>query len=656
VAAGRHLSAIIFTDMVDSTQLAQRDERAALALIEEQEVLARSVVQEHHGRFVKSTGDGLLLEFESALDAVESAVDFQRRIHERNARPAAVPLRVRVGVHLGDVQRRDGDIFGDAVNIAARVESVAEPGGVCVSDSVFGQIRNKVPYELVGLGARQLKGVTAPVELFRVELPWAPVGAPRTGSAVASIVPRLAVLPLANVSPDTKDEYFADGLTDELIAVLSKIEGLRVIARTSVAPYKSTSKSVAQIGSELGVGSILEGSVRKAGDRLRITLQLVDASSQEPKWSERFDRQLSDIFAIQSEVAEKTAKAIRIELSERSRAAIRRPPTESLGAYDLYLRALRFRDEVTSEAFREAVALLEEAIREDPQFALGHALLGDKFVAGAGDFLPHHEGFSRARSCVMRALQIDPGLSDAHAALGNLMMQDEHDWARAEAEFVHAIALNPSNSRARVHFATLLRVLGRYEEAVRQARTATEVDPMWWTPRWMLVEIALEQGEVGLAEERARQLLRPDPNPVVTHLSFGAKYAELGRTEEARRELELAGSPPATLLRIARAAVLSLLHEPQEARTLLDELGAPSNHEFVSKDFVTALYALVGERERALALLESSVQAAESGLWLRHRSFVFDSIRDDPRFEAALRSFHLPEQVIRRGSSPRTSS
>jgi TolB-like protein/Flp pilus assembly protein TadD len=640
--------------MVDSTQLAQKDERAALALIEEQEVLARSVVEEHHGRFVKSTGDGLLLEFESALDAVESAVDFQRRIHERNARPAVVPLRVRVGVHLGDVQRREGDIFGDAVNIAARVESVAEPGEVCISESVFGQVRNKVPYELVGLGARYLKGVTAPVELFRVELPWARAGTPPTASSVVSGVPRLAVLPLANISPDTKDEYFADGLTDELISVLSKIEGLRVIARTSVVPYKSSSKSVAQIGAELGVGSILEGSVRKAGDRLRITLQLVDASSQEHKWSERFDCQLSDIFAIQTEVAESTAKAIRIELSERSRAAIRRPPTESLGAYDLYLRALRYRDEITSEGFRETVALLEEAIREDPQFALGHALLGNTFVAGAGDFLPHREGFSRARSCVMHALQIDPNLSDAHSALGNLMMQDEHDWSRAEGEFVHSLALNPSNSRARVHYATLLRVLGRYEEAERQARTATEIDPNWWTPRWIIVDIALERGEMGVAEELVRQLLRPDPNPVLTHLEFGAKYAELGRTDEARRELELAGKPSAPLLRIARAAVLSLLHDPTEARTLLDEVGSASDHEFISKDYVIGLYALVGERERALALLESTVKAAESGLWLRHRSFVFDSIRDDPRFEATLRSFHLPEQVFRRVSNPRS--
>jgi adenylate cyclase len=641
--------------MVDSTELLQKDERAALALIEEQEVLARSVVEEHHGRFVKSTGDGLLLEFESALDAVESAVDFQRRIHERNARPAVVPLRVRVGVHLGDVQRREGDIFGDAVNIAARVESLAEPGGVCVSESVFGQVRNKVPYELVGLGARYLKGVTTPVELFRVELPWARAGTPPTVPSAVSVVPRLAVLPLANISPDTKDEYFADGLTDELIAVLSKIEGLRVIARTSVVPYKSSSKSVAQIGAELGVGSILEGSVRKAGDRLRITLQLVEASSQERKWSERFDCQLSDIFAIQTEVAERTAKAIRIELSERSRAAIRRPPTESLEAYDLYLRALRYRDEITSEGFRETVALLEEAIREDPQFALGHALLGNTFVAGAGDFLPHREGFSRARSCVMRALQIDPSLSDAHSALGNLMMQDEHDWSRAEGEFVHALTLNPSNSRARVHYATLLRVLGRSEEADRQARTATELDPNWWTPRWVRVDIALERGEMGVAEELVRQLLRPDPNPVLTHLSFGAKYAELGRTDEARRELELAGNPSSTLLRIARAAVLSLLHDPKEARTLLNEVVGASDHEFVSKDFVIALYALVGERERALALLESTVKAAESGLWLRHRSFVFDSIRDDPRFEAALRSFHLPEQVIRRVSNPRSN-
>jgi adenylate cyclase len=637
----------MFTDMVESTQLAQKDERSALRLIDEQDKLARAVVTGHHGRLVKSTGDGLLVEFPSALDAIECAVEFQRRILERNRPPGTIPLRVRVGIHLGDVQRRGGDILGDAVNVAARVESEAEAGGICISESVYGQVRNKVPYDLVPLGRRSLKGVAEPMELYRVVLSGG-LGTRGEPRATGATVPRLAVLPLTNISPDPNDEYFADGLTEELIAVLSKIPGLRVIARTSVTPYKSSSKSVAQIGAELGVTSILEGSVRKAADQLRITLQLIDVPSQEHVWSEKFDRRFSDVFAIQTEVAESTARAIRVELSDHAREFIHRAPTDNLPAYELYLRAVLGSDRLDPEAFRSSVALLEEAIRMDPQFALAYAQLGHLLVQGAGDFLPHRDGFSRARPLVVRALELDPDLSEAHSARGDLAMQDEHDWKLAEAEFEKAIALNPSNGRARASYSTLLRVLGRYEEAERQLRAALETDPKWWVPRWLLVDGALERGEVALAEERARQWLDPDPFPALTHLAFAMKYAETGRRTDARRELELVDRPPGLLFRLGRALVLAELDEPEEARTLLSELTERPSHEFLSIDYFAALYAAVGETEKALRLIEATEKDGGSGLWLRHRIPAFDSIRDDPRFVAALESFKLPEEVTRK--------
>jgi TolB-like protein/Tfp pilus assembly protein PilF len=635
----------MFTDMVESTQLAQRDERSALGLIEEQEKLARPVLASHHGRWVKSTGDGFLAEFSSALDAVECAVEFQGRVRERNRGPGVVPLRIRVGVHLGDVQRRAGDIFGDAVNVAARVESAAEAGGICISGPVYDLVRNKVSYALEAMGAQTLKGVAEPVELYRVAVAVAP-GKSGPPSREPS-VPRLAVLPLTNISPDPKDEYFADGLTEELISVLSKIPGLRVIARTSVIPYKSTPKSVAQIGTELGVGSILEGSVRKAGDRLRISLQLIDAASQEHVWAESYDRQMSDVFAIQTEVAESTAKAIRVELSDRAREFLSRPPTANLQAYDLYLRALLKSDEVTAEAFRDSVALLDESVRLDPQFALAYALLGDRYVQGAGDFLPHHEGFARARSYVTRALEIDPDLSEAHASRANLAMQEEHDWALAGSEFERAVTLNPSNARARMIYATLLRTLGKVEEAERQLWAAAETDPKWWVPRYQLIDLALDRGDLALANERLRQLMGPElPTPMI-HLAFALHHAERGRLKEARNEIELAGPATGLMYRIARALVLAAADDPGEARALLAELTGDSPHEFVSVDFITALYVVVGEKEKALDLIESSVREGESGLWLRYKMPMYDPIRDDPRFVAALRSFHLPEEVTR---------
>ena len=644
VASSRRLSAIVFTDMAGSTELAQRDERTALALIEEQETLARPIVRDHRGRLVKSTGDGLLMEFPSALDAIECAVEFQRQVHARNQTPGRVPLVVRVGAHLGDVQARNDDIFGDAVNVTARVESVAAPGGICVSESLYNQIRNKVSYPLEPLGDQTLKGVREPMAIYRVVLPWSTaVGsapAPPSGN-------RIAVLPLANISPDPNDEYFADGLTEELIAVLSKIPMIRVIARTSVNPYKSRTKSIAQIGTELGVRSVLEGSVRKAGDRLRITLQLVDVTTQEPVWAERYDRQLSDVFAIQTEIAESTARSIRVELSGAARKYLRRPPTTNLAAYDLYLRASRLFDTVDPDIYRESVALLETAIEKDPQFAQAYAQLGDRLVQGAGDYFPHREGFIRARACVMRALELDPAISEAHSALANLIMQEEHDWGRAEEEFRRALALNPSNGNARMHYAGLLRTLGRTEEAEGQARAAIETDPSWWVPRWMLVELPLIRGDLVIARERADQLPQPNPFPEFTHLSLGMAYARRGDRDAARRELVAAGPSPLLMARLAHATVLAMLGEPDEARALLSQYTGAQRAGFVSSDFVAALYAAIGEKEHALSVLEKAASDGESGLWLRYMIPAFDTIRTDPRFVALIRAYHFPEAVTR---------
>ena len=650
MAPSRRLSAIVFTDMAGSTELAQRDERAALALIEEQETLARPIVRSHHGRLVKSTGDGLLMEFPSALDAIECAVEFQRQVHARNQTPGRVPLVVRIGAHLGDVQARNDDIFGDAVNVTARVESVAAPGGICVSESLYNQIRNKVSYSLEPLGDQTLKGVREPMAIYRVVLPWSSA----VGSAPApSSGNRIAVLPLANISPDPNDEYFADGLTEELIAVLSTIPMIRVIARTSVNPYKSRTKSIAQIGTELGVRSVLEGSVRKAGDRLRISLQLIDVTTQEPVWAERYDRQLSDVFAIQTEIAESTARSIRVELSGPAREHLRRTPTSNLAAYDLYLRASRLLDNHDPAVYRESVALLEAAIEKDPQFALAYAQLGDRLVQAAGDYFSHREGFSRARACVVRALELDPAISDAHSALANLIMQEEHDWNRAEEEFRRAVTLNPSNANARIHYAGLLRTLGRSEELEAQVRAAIETNPSWWVPRWMLVELALNRGDLAAARERADQLPQPNPFPDFTYLAFGMAYARRGDREAARRELAAVGPSPLLIVRIARATVLAMLGEPDEARSLLSQHQTAQNAGFVSADYVAALYAVIGEGERALSVLEKAADEGESGLWLRYMSPAFDSIRRDPRFGALIRAYHFPEAVTQTATGVR---
>ncbi len=637
----RQLAAIVFTDLVDSTRLAQSNEPRALELIQAQEDLARPLIGAHQGRRVKSTGDGLLLEFPSALEAVEMAVALQRSVRARNATTGATPLELRIGVHLGDVHRRGRDILGDAVNIAARVEAEADPGGIALSEAVVEQVRNKVAYPLESLGARTLKGVREPMRLYRVAWAAAEPGAAAPDSAARTSATRLAVLPLTNISPDPKDEYFADGLTEELISALSRIQGLRVIARTSVASYKASTKSVAQIGSELGVGSLLEGSVRKAGDRVRISLQLIDVASQEHAWTETYDRHLADIFAIQSEVAESTAKAIRVELSEGARDYIRRPATSNLRAYELYLQSGAREETPDESVFRRSRAQLEEALQLDPTFASAHARLGNLFVQAAGDWMTHAEGFPLARTHITRALELDPELPEAHAALANLVMQSEHDWPRAEREFERALALNPSDTSARMTYATLLSTLGRHDDAERQMWQAIEIDPAAELPGHFLVESAIMRGDLDLARARQRTLLRNDRRPIWTHLAFALGYARAGRADDSRRELDAVGPSSLLLLRLGRALVLGLLGEAGEAQALLDERARDPEVGFLSQDFIAALYVAVGERERSLELIERMAKTGESGLWLRYQLPTFDPIRNDPRFVAALKALNI---------------
>ena len=431
----------MFTDLVGFTSSAQADEPAALARLHEQEEIVRPLFASYEGREVKSTGDGFLVEFESALKATECAIDIQTRLRDRNAKTRAPPIQVRIGIHVGDVEAVGADIFGNAVNVASRVVPLAEPGGICLTGETAAHVRERIPYALERLAPKTVKGVREPLDFYRIVLP----GIERAPPPERSPLPRVAVLPLANISPDPKDEYFADGLTEELISVLSQIRGLRVIARTSVGQYKGTSKPIGQIGSELGVDAILEGSVRKAGDQLRIAVQLIDVKTEEHRWAQTYDRMLANVFAIQAEVAERTAGALKLELLSSERDAVLERPTSSLVAYEAYLRGIqasrRFTAGVESrEELGRAVARhFEEALREDPDFAAAHSHLANFLVEISGITEETQRATSRAREHVHRALELNPRSSDAHAALGNLLMQADLDWPRAESEFRQAL-------------------------------------------------------------------------------------------------------------------------------------------------------------------------------------------------------------------------
>jgi TolB-like protein/class 3 adenylate cyclase len=384
----RKLVAIMFTDMVGYTALTQQNEGLSLELLEEHQRLLRPLFAQYHGREIKTMGDAFHVEFASALEAVRCAIEIQKTLIEHNASsPPEKKIQIRIGIHLGDVTPRAQDIFGDAVNIASRIEPLAEPGGICISQQVYDQVHNKLDRPPISLGKHELKNVAAPLEVYRVVLPWekrqirdTAQRASRSPGKRALVVtvaaltmiiltgaylwqshkistqvqanppekPRIAVLPLDNFSSDPQNQYFADGLTDELISTLSKISGLRVIARTSVMQYKQTKKTVAEIGQELQVGTVLEGSVQKEGDKARISVQLVDTRSQEHLWAEDYDNKLlGDVFAIESDVAERVAQALQVKLVGSEKQDVTNNPTDNPEAYDLYLLGQYFENQYT---------------------------------------------------------------------------------------------------------------------------------------------------------------------------------------------------------------------------------------------------------------------------------------------------------------------
>ena len=371
------MAAIMFTDMIGYTALGQRDESLSLALVDEQRKLIRPVLNKHDGREVKTIGDAFLVEFPNAIDAVRCAYDIQRVIREFNlSLDPAKRIHLRIGIHLGEVVESQGDISGDAVNVASRIGPFADDGGVCLTRQIYDHVQRKVDFPLSSLGSRSLKNVAEPTEIFKMIMPWEKAAGVPTSKLVAK---RIAVLPFTNMSPDPNDEYFADGMTEEVISTLSGVSGLSVISRTSVIAYKGSTKKVKEIGQELETGSILEGSLRKAGNRIRVTTQLIDVSTDNHVWSQSYDRNLDDVFAVQTDIAKQVADALRVKILAPEIDRIDKKPTENTDAYALYLRGRYHWNKRHPHDVKKAVKYFEQAVEEDPRFALGYAGLADGY-------------------------------------------------------------------------------------------------------------------------------------------------------------------------------------------------------------------------------------------------------------------------------------
>jgi adenylate cyclase len=635
----RRLAAIMFTDMVGSTQLAQRDEKTALQLLREQEELAQPLVAAHHGRLVKSTGDGMLVEFGNALEAVQCAVEFQRQAHERGGGNGGPAFKVRIGIHVGDVEERGTDILGDSVNIAARVEPLAEPGGICLSGVVHEHVLRKVPYAFERLGARTLRGVLEPVEIYRIVLPWAT--AAETPSLPGAGPPRLAVLPFDNFSPDPEDGFFADGLTEELITLLAQLKEMRVIARTSAFQYRTTPKPVSQIGAELGVSSILEGSVRKSRDQIRVTAQLIDVATQEHLWAKTYDRKLDDIFAVQTEVARKVAEALKITIRGGEAGRLAAGSDVDTESYLAYLKGRTLLSSGHSEEILvRAREQFERAISIDPSNAGAHSGLADtaSYLSWAHSETSREDWDRLRRSHAVRAIELNPELAEAHCSLAAILW-DDFEFEAAEKELRLALGINPSYALAHHLYAAVLEDEGRAEEALRESALAVESDPqsVLMLNGKLLVLLMLRQLDEALPLlEKVRTLDREG----ASYYNYLAIYRYAGG--------DFAGSLEAQdrldALRPGRhwdnrVWIYAAMGAHEKARALLMEMEGsrknPSPTEFAQA------HAVIGDLDGCFRWLEQGVAQHQIALQLFRLEPTLEPVRKDPRFAGILRSMNL---------------
>jgi adenylate cyclase len=536
----------MYTDMIGYTALGQRNESLSLALLEEQRRLIRPILLRHYGREVKTMGDAFLVEFSSALDAVRCAYDIQRAAHEFNiSLPSEQKVHLRVGVHLGDVVESQGDISGDAVNVASRIEPLAEDGGVCISRQVYDHVQNKFELPLTNIGARALKNVGVPMEVYKMVMPWEGEASKQSGRLDKR---RIAVLPFANMSPDPNDAYFADGMTEELITALSKVGELTLVARTSVMQYRNSAKRASTIAQELNTGTLIEGSVRKATNKVRITVQLLDGETENHLWAESYDRDLNDIFEIQSDVAKQVSDMLRVRLLPSEEREIGKKPTLSREAYILYLKGRHYWNERTPQSLRLAVEYFEKAIGQDSSFALAYAGLADCYIvlSDQEDITPM-ECAIKTKSFAEKALELDPSLAEAHAALGSAYTYQFWDWRRAELEFKRSIDLNPKYPTARQWYGKYLSFTGRFNEALKQHMKARELDPFSLIININLAEALVEAGRYSEGIEQAKKTLALNPDFAIGHYETGQFYVSGSEFEKAVNEfntvLELRAYP-----------------------------------------------------------------------------------------------------------------
>ncbi len=657
----RRLSAVMFTDVVGYTALMQDDEEAARVIRLRHREALEAAITAHGGELVQYLGDGSLSTFPSAVRAVSAAVEVQQALGED------VPLRI--GIHQGEIAFDDQGIYGDSVNVASRVMGLGTAGSVLVSEKAQDELKNQRDFSTASLGRFELKNVKHPMAVHAVrqeglDVPTredllaqgggsgrASAGAEvlRSAPATAGDSKCVAVLPLQNIGGDPENDFFADGLTEDIIAHLSHVEELRVISRTSVMRFKQTTASLGEIAAALNVGSVLEGSVRRAGERLRVVVQLIDARTDEHLWAETYDREMKDVFAIQSEIALNVADALRASLSPVEEAGIRQRPTESMDAHDLYLLGKHHWWSFREEPWRKAKGYFEHALALDADYAPAHAGLALTYLVGGGGgmtVLPMAEAMPKAKAAALKAISLDPRLGEGYGTLALVHAWFEWDCARAEEMGRKGVEVEPSSSIAWGGYAYALAMAGKSAESVEAGRRFAELDPLAALAQQNLAGHLFNAGRADEARLRAQRSLELDPSWQFARTLLADIALWQGDPAEALALIEplLGAAEESSYIAVSVGAVLSRAGKAEQFREVVGRLESWAEEGRASWVGAAVPYIWSGDHARALDLLEKVPdQRPPPNNWPAFLGFwaLLDPVRDDPRFQEVLRKMGL---------------
>jgi TolB-like protein/class 3 adenylate cyclase len=700
----RRLAAIMFTDMVGYSALAQRDQQLALDLLEEHRRLLREIFPRFNGVEIKTIGDAFLVEFGSALEAAQGAIEIQRTLSKRNLDVAVDrKIQLKIGIHIGDVVHRDGDVYGDGVNIASRIEPLAGAGGVCVSMDVERQIRNALEAKFEKYSSAQLKNIELPMDLFRIVLPWEAAqqnllaGKPASsnnkkftgpilvgallvialalsgwwffgrqnrqmasgnGATTAPAILRansVAVLPFTNMSDDKGAEYFSDGISEELLTVLQKISGLHVAARTSSFSFKDKNMTAQEIGQKLGVANLVEGSVRKSGENVRISARLTRADNGDQLWSENYTRDLKDIFAVQTELAATIVGQLRAQLggsaSDSSIStqvqAAEKGGTKNPAAQEQYLQARFYANRGSEKDMVKGLAAANEAVRLDPGFAKawGELAWGHLFFSGFSssiDRAAFEDHITQARAAIARALALEPNLPVALSARSNIESNYEYNWNKAEQTLKEALKAAPQDAYVITGLAFISSAKGQLEQAIALARQAIVLDPLSATAHSGLGFFLQRTDQFAAADVEFTKAAEISPDAPWSQagpagsLLFQGKFAEaLARTKGEKADY--------ARLVVTAAAQWSLKHVA-ESNAVLDELLKLAD---VAAYQVAEVYAYRGEADNAFRWLDRARLQHDPGISFARTDLAVTKLRSDSRWQPFLHSIGLADDQLR---------